>query len=136
MNLELNWMVRRIASLAVALSVLLFVPFADNLAVMEVLIILSILCANVSNGLNFAVAADLIHDRSSAGAVFGLVVLGGNSVGFLAPILTGFIIAYTQEYTLSFVLAGTLLVIGMAASWLMVNRPLQPVGATMRPLAL
>lgn len=118
-----------IVMMAVACCVL-FVPYADNLAVMEVLIILSILCANVANGLNFAVAADLIHDRSSAGAVFGLVVLGGNSVGFLAPILTGFIIAYTHEYTFSFVLAATLLTIGMITSWLVVTRPLQPIAAT------
>jgi MFS family permease len=105
----------------------LFVPFANNLVVMEVLITASILFANVANALNYAVAADLVHDRSSAGAVFGLLVLGGNSFGFMAPILTGFIIAYTQQYTLSFVLAAALLLIGMATSWLLVRRPLQPV---------
>jgi hypothetical protein len=33
--------------------------------------------------------------KQSAGAVFGLLVLGGNSFGFIAPILTGFIIART-----------------------------------------
>ncbi len=128
-NVDLSTGARRylmILTMALAACVL-FVPFADSLIVMEVLIIASILFANVSNGLNFAVAADLIHDRNSAGAVFGLLVLGGNSVGFLAPILTGFIIAYTQQYTLSFVLAATLLVIGMTTSWLVVRRPLQPV---------
>ncbi len=105
----------------------LFVPFADNLVVMEVLITASILFANVGNALNYAVAADLVHDRNSSGAVFGLLVLGGNSFGFMAPILTGFIIAYTQQYTLSFALAAALLLIGMATSWLLVRRPLQPV---------
>jgi MFS family permease len=105
----------------------LFVPFANDLIVMEALITASILFANVANALNYAVAADLIHDRNSAGAVFGLLVLGGNSCGFLAPILTGFIIAYTKQYTLSFVLAAALLVIGMATSWLLVRRPLQPI---------
>jgi len=127
-NVDLSTGARRylmILTMALAACVL-FVPFADSLIVMEVLIIASILFANVSNGLNFAVAADLIHDRNSAGAVFGLLVLGGNSVGFLAPILTGFIIAYTQQYTLSFVLAATLLMIGMTTSWLVVRRPLQP----------
>ncbi|HVY14291.1 MAG TPA: MFS transporter [Rhodopila sp.] len=136
-NVDLSTGARRylmILMMAVACCVL-FVPYAESLTVMEVLIILSILCANVSNGLNFAVAADLIHDRESAGAVFGLVVLGGNSVGFMAPILTGFIIAYTQHYTLSFVLAATLLAIGMATSWLVVRRPLQPVTATIAATA-
>jgi MFS family permease len=104
----------------------LFVPFANSLLVMEVLITAAILFSSAANALNYAVAADLIHDRESAGAVFGLLVLGGNSFGFMAPILTGIIIAYTQEYTYSFVLAATLLVVGMAVSWLLVRRPLQP----------
>jgi ACS family glucarate transporter-like MFS transporter len=66
----------------------------------------------------------LIRDRSSAGAVFGLLVLGGNSVGVMAPLLTGFIISQTHEYTLSFVLAAALMVIGMATSALVVRRPI------------
>ena len=41
--------------------------------------------------------------------------------------MTGFIIAYTQQYTLSFVLAAALLLVGMVTSWLAVRRPLQPV---------
>ena len=107
-------------------SCVLFVPFARNLVLMEALIIASVLLATAANTLNYALAADLIHDRSSAGAVFGLLVLGGNSFGFVAPILTGFIIARTHQYTLSFALAALLLVAGMAVSWLVVRRPLQP----------
>lgn len=102
----------------------LFIPFADNLVVMEGLIIAAVLCVNVANALHYAVTADLIRDRSSAGAVFGLLVLGGNSVGVMAPLLTGFIISQTHEYTLSFVLAAALMVIGMATSALVVRRPI------------
>jgi nitrate/nitrite transporter NarK len=105
------------------------VPFVDSLFTMEVLITAAILFSNAANALNYAVAADLTHDRESAGAVFGLLVLGGNSFGFLAPILTGLIIAYTQEYTYSFVLAAGLLLAGIAITWLLVRRPLQPIAA-------
>jgi MFS family permease len=107
----------------------LFVPFVDSLFTMEVLITAAILFSNAANALNYAVAADLTHDRESAGAVFGLLVLGGNSFGFLAPILTGLIIAYTQEYTYSFVLAAGLLLAGIAITWVLVRRPLQPIAA-------
>jgi nitrate/nitrite transporter NarK len=102
------------------------VPFAESLATMEVLVIASIMFATAANTLNYALAGDLIHDKNSAGAVFGLLVLGGNSFGFIAPILTGFIIAQTHQYTLSFALAAALLVAGMAVTWLVVRRPLQP----------
>ncbi len=108
-------------------SCVLFVPVAENIVVMEGLVIASVLFATAANTLNYALAADLIYDKRSAGAVFGLLVLGGNSFGFLAPILTGFIIARTQEYTLSFALAAALLLCGIIVSWTMVRRPLQPV---------
>jgi len=114
-----------IGTMALA-SCVLFVPIAENIIVMEGLVIASVLFATAANTLNYALAADLIYDKRSAGAVFGLLVLGGNSFGFLAPILTGFIIARTQEYTLSFALAAALLLCGIIVSWTMVRRPLQP----------
>jgi ACS family glucarate transporter-like MFS transporter len=105
---------------------IMFVPFATSLVVMELLIITAIACGIGANSLNFALAADLIYDPKSAGTVFGLVVLGGNVFGFLAPILTGFIISLTHAYTLSFVLAGALLYIACGLTWFLVRRPLQP----------
>jgi ACS family glucarate transporter-like MFS transporter len=107
-------------------SCVIFIPFAENLVLMEILVIGSIVFVTVANTLNYALAGDLIVDRSSAGTVFGLQVLGGNSFGFIAPMLTGFIIAETQEYTLSFVLAGVLTIIGVVVSLVFVRRPLQP----------
>lgn len=115
-----------IGTMALA-SCVLFVPLAENIVVMEGLVIAAVLFATAANTLNYALAADLIYDKQSAGAVFGLLVLGGNSFGFLAPILTGFIIARTHEYTMSFALAAALLLCGIVVSWTMVRRPLQPV---------
>ena len=107
-------------------SCVLFVPLVDDIVVMEALVVAAVLFSTAANTLNYALAADLIYDKRSSGAVFGLLVLGGNSFGFLAPILTGFIIARTQAYTLSFALAAALLLCGIVVSWAMVRRPLQP----------
>ncbi|WP_454854191.1 MFS transporter [Rhizobium binxianense] len=112
--------------LMVLAACVLFVPFANDLWIMEVLLIASVLFSQAANTLNYALAADLIYDRKSAGVVFGLLVLGGNGFGFVAPILTGYIIAQTHAYTLSFALAGLLLLIGVAVSWFCVRSPLQP----------
>lgn len=104
----------------------LFVPFAENLWLLEALLIASVVFAQAANTLNYAVAGDLIYDRSSAGTVFGLLSLGGNLFGFVAPMLTGYVIERTHEYTLSFVIAGLLLVVGSVVTWVLVRRPLQP----------
>jgi MFS family permease len=114
-------------------SCIVFVPFASSLVVMECLVITAIACGIGANSLNFALASDMIYDPKSAGTVFGLVVLGGNVFGFMAPLLTGFIISTTHEYTLSFVLAGALLVAAIGITWVLVRRPLQPgVAAVVR----
>jgi MFS family permease len=108
-------------------SCVLLIPFVHNLVAMEALVIGAVTFGQSANTLNYALTADLIHDRDSAGRVNSLLVLGGNGFGFLAPILTGLIIAKTHSYTPSFVLAGGLLLVGSAICWFMVRRPLQPV---------
>ncbi len=123
-----RWLMIGMMALA---SCVLFVPLVDDIIVMEVLVIGSVLFSTAANTLNYALAADLIYDKRSSGAVFGLLVLGGNSFGFLAPILTGFIIARTQAYTLSFALAAALLLCGIVVTWAMVRRPLQPAGVAL-----
>jgi MFS family permease len=107
-------------------SCVLLIPFVDNLIAMEALVIAAVTFGQSANTLNYAVTADLIHDRESAGRVNALLVLGGNGFGFLAPILTGLIIARTHSYTPSFILAGGLLLLGSVICWFMVRRPLQP----------
>lgn len=113
------------AVLMVLASCVVFVPLTDSVAVMETLIIASVLFVTAANTLNFALAGDLVYDKASGGTVFGLVVLGGNLFGMAAPILTGYIIAVTQAYTLSFALAALLLLLGTVAVLTMVRRPLQ-----------
>lgn len=108
-------------------AAVLFVPFANDLWLLEILLIVSVLFASAANGLNYALAGDMIVDKSSAGAVYGLLVLGGNLFGLVAPILTGFIISATGAYTLSFLLAAILLLAGIIISWTVVRRPLQPI---------
>ncbi|WP_233831705.1 MFS transporter [Paraburkholderia sp. ZP32-5] len=102
------------------------IPFSRSLVALEALLILSVLFISGANTLNFALTGDMIFDRRSAGAVYGLLVLGGNFFGFLAPLLTGYIIAATHEYTLSFALAGALLLVGAGLSMVLVTEPLQP----------
>ena len=122
--------VRRIVVIVLMLlaSCVLLVPFVHSLVSMELLVIGAITFAQSANTVNYALTADLIHDRDSAGRVNSLLVLGGNGFGFLAPILTGLIIAETHSYALSFVLAAGLLVVGSGICWFMVRRPLQPAG--------
>jgi ACS family glucarate transporter-like MFS transporter len=107
-------------------SCVLFVPYVQDPTLLEAVLVAAILFLSAANTLNFALAGDLIFDKGSAGTAYGLLVLGGNLFGFVAPMLTGYIIAVTHEYTLSFVLAGVLLLVGTCTAGFLVNAPLQP----------
>lgn len=115
--------------LMVLAACVFFLPQVRSLWLMELLLTASVLFSTAANTVNYALAADLVHDRESAGAAFGLLVLGGNAFGFVAPIVTGFTIARTHTYDASFVIAAALLLIGVVITLTMVRRPLQPKGA-------
>jgi ACS family glucarate transporter-like MFS transporter len=110
-------------------SVILLVPYVESFAVMECLLVMSISFFVSANTLMWALTNDMIVDKESTGITTGLVVFGGNTFGFLAPLLTGFIIEYTHSYTLSFVAAGVMLFIGATVLWFCVRKPLQPTTA-------
>jgi MFS family permease len=108
-------------------AVVLLEPFVPNFALAETILILSQSTMQAALNINYALTSDLLVDKESAGVTFGLAVVGGNIFGFLAPLLTGFIIQATGSYTAAFVLAGLLLIAGAVVSGLLSRRPLQPV---------
>lgn len=106
--------------------VLLAVPYVNSIAAVVVLVAWTLTMITAAITLNFALAGDLTVDRSSAGRVFGLVTLGGNLFGLTAPIVTGYLVEGTNSYSVPFIVAAVLLLVGALVSWFMVRRPLQP----------
>jgi hypothetical protein len=49
-------------------------------------------------------------------AAFAFLVLGGNTFGLLAPILTGYIVAATGSFDSAFIVAGALAFVGAVAA--------------------
>jgi ACS family glucarate transporter-like MFS transporter len=58
------------------------------------------------------------------GTATGILILGGNTFGLSAPIITGFIVKATGSFDSAFFLAGGLLIIGALISFTMTKRPL------------
>ncbi len=83
---------------------------------------LSMLTASVV--LTFALTNDLITDEHSAGRTFGLVSFGGQIMGLLAPIVTGWIVGLSG-YTPVFFVTAVLVLLGALAAWSLPVAPLQ-----------
>ncbi|HEY0294599.1 MAG TPA: MFS transporter [Bordetella sp.] len=121
-----KWLVILMLALS---SCIFFVPVVESTFLLVAIISASILFATAANTMNLALTGDLIVDKGSAGAAYGLLILGGNTFGFLAPLITGYVIQVTHSYTWSFIIAGLFMVAGII-SLSLVNRPLQPADAS------
>jgi len=54
----------------------------------------------------------------------GLLILGGNIFGILAPIVTGYVVQSTGSFNMAFVVAGALLALGALTVFLVVRTPI------------
>jgi len=77
-----------------------------------------------------ALVADLLRSPSDAGRATAFLVLGGNSFGLLAPIVTGYVVAATGSFDAAFVVAGALALVGAVAALVLVRGTL---GEQVRP---
>jgi MFS family permease len=114
-----------IASTMALASIVLLAPVVDGLPMLVVLIALSLTGIASTTSQTFSLTNDLLSTPADIGVAMGFVVLGGNVFGLLAPVVTGYVIAWTGSYDWAFVIAGLLLICG-AGSVLCLTR--QPIG--------
>ena len=113
-----------VALAMLASSVLLLMPFVNNMAVIMLLITIALSGVATTVGLNIALLSDLLRSPGDAGRATGLLILGGNIFGILAPIVTGYVIQMTGSFDFAFVIAGALLVCGALSALLLTRRPI------------
>jgi MFS family permease len=97
-------------------SIVLFTNIIDSSIGIIILLSVSLAAISTSIALNFALASDLTSDSKITGTMMGMVTLGGNIFGLLAPIVTGYIVKATGSFNSAFILAGALLIFGGLAS--------------------
>jgi ACS family glucarate transporter-like MFS transporter len=119
----------------VALSLLfmaagLGIPFVQSLAAVITLITITVSAAHVGPAANGALVGDLLRSPSDAGRATAFLVLGGNTFGLLAPIVTGYVVAATGSFNAAFAVAGVLALVGAVAALALVRGTL---GEHVRP---
>jgi MFS family permease len=104
---------------------LVLTTWIDGLAMLVITIAITLMAVTTSITLTFALTNDLIIDNTSSGRTVGLVSFGGQVIGLLAPIVTGFVVQ-ASGYGPVFLVTGAVLLAGVLAMLLLPNRPLQP----------
>lgn len=115
---------RLIAGALLVSSVILLTPFVTDIWLILALFSISLTCVSTAMGMNIALTNDLLVDGAQAGAATSLLILGGNSFGVVAPIATGYIVASPLGYSGAFVVAGVLLLAGVATALLLTRTPI------------
>lgn len=115
-----------IAVMLVGVSLILAVPLIDQLWIIVVILAFVRSLGLAGSALNFALVTDLVRNRADIGKVTAITVVGGNTFGLMAPIVTGYVIALTGSFDRAFVVAGLLPLAGAAATFLMTRKPIEP----------
>jgi ACS family glucarate transporter-like MFS transporter len=103
-----------IAVLLLLSSVILATPFVESIWLIVALISVSLACVATAMAMNIALTADLMTDGRYNGVATSLLIMGGNTFGTAAPIITGYVVAATGGYSGAFLIAGVLLLGGAA----------------------
>jgi len=107
----------------------LAIPFAQSLTAVVVLVSIAASFGNVGPAANGALVGDLLRSPADAGRAFAFLVLGGNSFGLLAPIVTGYLVEATGSFNSAFVLAGALALVGASVTLVLARTPIGEVRA-------
>lgn len=113
-----------IASAMLLAATILFAPHLQNVWLILGLIALSLTGVAATTSLNFALLNDLMPNPRDVGVAMAFLVVGGNTFGLLAPIVTGYVIAGTGSYDMAFVIAGVLLVVGASSILTLTHKPI------------
>jgi MFS family permease len=94
----------------------MLIPYVESLTAIIVLISVTVSFANTGPAANAALTSDLLRSPADAGRAFAFLVLGGNSFGLLAPIVTGYLVEASGSFSPAFIAGGGLALIGAGAT--------------------
>jgi MFS family permease len=115
-----------LAVLLVCVSSILMVPMLDSLWAIVAVLAVARSAGAAGSALNFALVTDLVRNRADIGKVTSITVLGGNSFGLMAPIITGYVLALTGSFNGTFAVTGILALTGAAITLVMTRKPIEP----------
>ena len=115
-----------IAVMLAGASTLMIIPLINQLWLIIVLLAAMRAMGMAGSALNFALVTDLVRNRSDIGKVTSTTVVGGNTFGLAAPIITGYVVQITGSFDNAFYIAGFLPLIGAVATLTMTRKAILP----------
>src|ERR1700722_5568319 len=115
-----------IAAMLAGASTLMIIPLINQIWLIIGLLAVMRAMGMAGSALNFALVTDLVRNRGDNGKVTSTTVVGGNSFGLCAPIITGYVVQITGNFDNAFYIAGFLPLIGAVATLTMTRKAILP----------
>jgi ACS family glucarate transporter-like MFS transporter len=94
----------------------LLIPYVESLTAMIILVTFAVSFATCGPATNGALTNDLLRSEADAGRALAFLVLGGNTFGLCAPIVTGYLVEATGNFNSAFIAAGAIALVGAVAA--------------------
>ncbi len=107
------------ASLLLAAISVALIPYMASLPLIVALIAFSLTFTATGITMNFTLTNDLCSSPSNVGKAFGLLNIGANGFGMLAPIVTGYVVEGTGKFDDTFFVSAGLMIIGAVITMVM-----------------
>jgi MFS family permease len=101
-----------VAVMMVFSAIIALLPFVDNIWVIVAIFTVALTATSAATGLNSALLTDLLASPSDAGKAHAVLIIGGNTFGTLAPIVTGYVVADTGSFDATWYFCSALLIVG------------------------
>lgn len=113
-----------VAAVTLSSAIILLAPLVSSTWLIVGLVTMCITANSTGSALNYALANDLLADAANIGKVTSMIVVVGNSFGILAPIATGYLIAATGTFSIAFMIAGGLALLGAVFTLTLTRHPI------------
>jgi MFS family permease len=112
----------------------LLIPYVESLTAIIVLLSVTVSFANAGPAANASLTSDLLRSPGDAGRAFAFLVLGGNLFGLMAPVVTGYLVAESGNFSSAFIAAGVLALTGAVVTLMLSRGAIGEVAAGPKPV--
>jgi ACS family glucarate transporter-like MFS transporter len=109
---------------AVLSGSIVLTPYVGSIAVATVVLTISLTFNTFAQSMNFALTNDRLRTTGDVGRAYAFFTLGGITFGLLGPIVTGYLVSLTGNFTIALVLCGGLSLIAAVAVSTLTRHPM------------
>jgi cyanate permease len=97
---------------AVLSGTIVLTPYVGSINLATVVLTVSLTFNTFAQSMNFALTNDRLRSPGDVGRAYAFFTLGGITFGLLGPIVTGYLVSLTGNFTVALVLCGGLSLLG------------------------